>query len=122
MNLPTITPPADATQPPVDYAAYLARQLAVQQFNVASYRLGDEQVWVKKANTPHGMARYRVLGALATLFGLPVLIPVPNLGGHTAIATEVQRLRIWRWPGRRLKAGEQQFLQRLRARRAPPPL
>ena len=39
------------------------------------------------------MARYRVLGALATLFGLPVLIPVPNLGGHTAIATEVQRLR-----------------------------
>jgi hypothetical protein len=60
----------------------------VQQFNVASYRLGDEQVWVKKANTPHGMARYRVLGALATLFGLPVLIPVPNLGGHTAIATE----------------------------------
>ena len=93
MNLPTITPPADATQPPVDYAAYLARQLAVQQFNVASYRLGDEQVWVKKANTPHGMARYRVLGALATLFGLPVLIPVPNLGGHTAIATEVQRLR-----------------------------
>lgn len=93
MNLPTITPLADATQPPVDYAAYLARQLAVQQFNVASYRLGDEQVWVKKANTPHGMARYRVLGALATLFGLPVLIPVPNLGGHTAIATEVQRLR-----------------------------
>lgn len=93
MNLPTITPPADAPQPPVDYAAYLARQLAVQQFNVASYRLGDEQVWVKKANTPHGMARYRVLGALATLFGLPVLIPVPNLGGHTAIATEVQRLR-----------------------------
>ena len=93
MNLPTITPPADATQPPVDYAAYLARQLAVQQFNVASYRLGDEQVWVKKANTPHGMARYRVLGALATLFGLPVLIPVPNLGGHTAIATEVRRLR-----------------------------
>ena len=93
MNLPTITPPADAPQPPVDYATYLARQLAVQQFNVASYRLGDEQVWVKKANTPHGMARYRVLGALATLFGLPVLIPVPNLGGHTAIATEVQRLR-----------------------------
>ena len=52
MNLPTITPPADATQPPVDYAAYPARQLAVQQFNVASYRPGDEQVWVKKPTRP----------------------------------------------------------------------
>lgn len=93
MNLPSLTEHVDVPAPAVDYAAYLARQLAVQQFNVASYRLGDEQVWVKKANTPHGMARYRVLGALALASGLPVLQPVPNLGGNTAIATEVRRLR-----------------------------
>jgi hypothetical protein len=94
MNLPPITehpevPPA----PAVDYAGFLARQLQTQQFNAACYQLGDEQVWVKKANTPHGMARYRVMGALALLFGLPVLQPVPNVGGNIAIATEVQRLR-----------------------------
>ena len=93
MNLPVITEPLQGPAPAVDYAAFLARQLQTQQFNAASYRLGDEQVWVKRANTPHGMARYRVLGALALLFGLPVLQPVPNLGGNIAIATEVQRLR-----------------------------
>jgi len=95
MNLPVISEhlQVPAPAPAVDYAAFLARQLQTQQFNAACYRLGDEQVWVKKANTPHGMARYRVLGALALLFGLPVLQPVPNLGGNIAIATEVQRLR-----------------------------
>ena len=32
---------------------------------------------------------------------------------------EVARLRIWRLPGRRLKAGEQAFLDRVRAQRPP---
>ena len=57
MEFALSTPPADVTQPPVDYAAYLARQLAVRKNSstVASYRLGDEQVWVKNQHAPwHG--------------------------------------------------------------------
>ncbi len=37
--------------------------------------------------------RLRVLGAAAKALRMPVLTPVPNPGGPTAIATEVQRLR-----------------------------
>lgn len=80
-----------ATSPP-DYAAFLRDQYALQTPNVASYRLGSEQVWLKKAGPRHGMARYRVLGLLAWLTRLQVLRPVPNLGGSTAIATEARRL------------------------------
>jgi len=76
-----------------DYAAFLRHQLTLQQFNVASYQLGEEQVWLKKAGPRHGMWRYRVLSALAGLARLPVLRPVPNLGGAAAIATEARRLR-----------------------------
>lgn len=80
-----------ATSPP-DYAAFLRDQYALQTPNVASYRLGSEQVWLKKAGPRHSMARYRVLGLLAWLTRLQVLRPVPNLGGSTAIATEARRL------------------------------
>ena len=80
-----------ATSPP-DYAAFLRDQYALQTPNVASYRLGSEQVWLKKAGPRHSMARYRVLGLLAWLTRLQVLRPVPNLGGSTAIATEVRCL------------------------------
>ena len=80
-----------ATSPP-DYAAFLRDQYALQTPNVASYRLGPEQVWLKKAGPRHSMARYRVLGLLAWLTRLQVLRPVPNLGGSTAIATEARRL------------------------------
>lgn len=80
-----------ATSPP-DYAAFLRDQHALQTPNVASYRLGSEQVWLKKAGPRHSMARYRVLGLLAWLTRLQVLRPVPNLGGSTAIATEARRL------------------------------
>ncbi len=76
-----------------DYAAFLQRQLPRQAHSVASYPLDGEQVWLKKAGPRHGMARYRLLGALAQLARLPVLRPVPNLGGSAAIATEAQRLR-----------------------------
>ena len=81
-----------ATSPP-DYAAFLRDQYALQTPNVASYRLGSEQVWLKKAGPRHSMARYRVLGLLAWLTRLQVLRPVPNLGGNEAIATEARRLR-----------------------------
>ena len=80
-----------ATSPP-DYAAFLRDQYALQTPNVASYRLGSEQVWLKKAGPRHSMARYHVLGLLAWLTRLQVLRPVPNLGGSTAIATEARRL------------------------------
>ena len=76
-----------------DYAAFLHEHLPGQLSNVASYTLGDEQVWLKKAGARHGMGRYRVLGALANLARLDVLRPVPNLGGNEAIATEARRLR-----------------------------
>ena len=76
-----------------DYAAFLQHQLPRQQHSVASYPLEGEQVWLKKAGPRHGMGRYRLMGALATAARLPVLRPVPNLGGSAAIATEAQRLR-----------------------------
>lgn len=81
-----------AANSPPDYAAFLRDQYALQAPNVASYRLGSEQVWLKKAGPRHSMARYRVLGLLAWLTRLQVLRPVPNLGGSTAIATEARRL------------------------------
>lgn len=90
------------SSPPTEPAAFLRQQLAVQQFSVAGYRLGDQQVWLKKAGPRHGMAVYRVLGLLARLLRLPVLQPVPNLGGQQAIATEVRRLRSLRERGLRV--------------------
>ena len=85
------SPSSQALAP--DYAAFLHEHLPGQLSNVASYTLGDEQVWLKKAGARHGMGRYRVLGALANLARLDVLRPVPNLGGNEAIATEARRLR-----------------------------
>lgn len=83
--------PRSAAAP--DYAGFLRRQLAQQPGNVASYPLDDEQVWLKKAGARNGLWGYRVLGALARALKLPVLRPVPNLGGEAAIATEARRLR-----------------------------
>lgn len=111
-----MTHPAMGAAPPDRYAAYLLRQLAQQQLNVASYQLGGEQVWLKKAGARHGMGRYRLMGVLAALTRLGVLRPVPNLGGPQAIATEVRRLRELGAQGLRvprvLAAQEDGFLMR----------
>ncbi len=80
-----------ATAP--DYAAFLQQQLATQPHNVMAHVLGDEQLWIKRAGAPHGTGRYRAMAVLAGLLRLDALRPVPNPGGPTAIATEVQRLR-----------------------------
>ena len=88
-----MTAPPASPMPPPDFAAFLRTQLPLQAHNVASYRLADDQVWLKKAGPRHGMAGYRVLGLIASLSRLDVLRPVPNLGGTVAIATEAQRLR-----------------------------
>lgn len=89
--MPHPSVPRSAATP--DYADFLHRQMELQPGNVASYPLDDEQVWLKKAGPRHGLWGYRVLGALARALRLPVLCPVPNMGGEQAIATEARRLR-----------------------------
>lgn len=99
-----------------DYALFLAQQLPLQQANIAPYHLAGEQLWIKRAGPRHGMAPYRALGALARVLRLPVLRPVPNLGGTAAIAIEVRRLRQLHDAGLRvptvLAACEQGFAMR----------
>lgn len=89
--MPSPSLPRSAATPV--YSQFLLRQMDQQQGNVASYPLNGEQVWLKKAGPRHGLWGYRVLGALARALHLPVLRPVPNLGGEQAIAIEARRLR-----------------------------
>ncbi len=76
-----------------DYTGFLQKQWPQQEPLVACYTLAGEQVWLKRAGPRHGMWRYRMMGAAAAALRLPVLRPVPNLGGRPAIATELRRLR-----------------------------
>ncbi|KAF1044708.1 hypothetical protein [Xylophilus sp.] len=75
------------------YAAFLRETLPRQPKNLEHYRLGDGQVWIKKAGPRNGPAGYVVLGLLARAARLEVLRAVPNRGGARAIATEARRLR-----------------------------
>ncbi len=98
MTVDSPAPPATAVQTNAsltapDYSAFLQQQLATQPHNVMRHQWGDEEIWVKRAGTPHGAARYRTMGVLAALLRLEILRPVPNPGGPAAIATEVQRLQ-----------------------------
>ena len=78
----------------MDDLAFLQQTLPLQTTNITRHRLPDgRSVWLKKANAPHPMWRYRALGALAGGLGLDVLVPVPNPGGGQAIAQEADRLR-----------------------------
>ena len=79
--------------PPGDYAEFLRKTLPKQASGIASYRVGDQRVWLKKAGPRHGVWRYRVMGAIAAALRLEVLKPVPNPGGEDAIAIEARRLR-----------------------------
>ena len=78
---------------PSGYDGFLREQLATQPHHVMSHRLGDEQVWVKRAGEPRGTGRYRAMAVVSSLLRLPALRPVPSPGGHAAIATEVRRIR-----------------------------
>ena len=78
---------------PGDYAELLRRMLPRQGQTVASHRLGNERVWLKKAGPRHGQWRYRLLALIAGALRLDVLQPVPNPGGEAAIAIEARRLR-----------------------------
>ncbi len=76
-----------------DYPAFLRAQAATQTRTIASYQPNGEQLWLKKAGARNSMARYRLMGGLARLLHLPLLTPVPNLGGAQVIATEAARVR-----------------------------
>lgn len=76
-----------------DYPAFLRAQAATQTRSIASYQPDGEQLWLKKAGARNSMGRYRLMGAVARLLRLPLLTPVPNLGGEAAIATEASRIR-----------------------------
>ena len=93
MNLPTITPPADAPQPLRLCRLPGPPALAVQQqFNVASYRLGDEQ-WVK-ANIALWHGALLVPAVLAS-FGLPVLILVLQPAATRPLPPKCSGCAIW---------------------------
>lgn len=77
----------------IDYPAFLRQQAASQTRSIAQYLPPGEQLWLKKAGARNSLARYRLMGILARLLRLPLLTPVPNLGGERAIATEARRLR-----------------------------
>ena len=48
----------------MDDLAFLQHALPLQSTNIARHRLPDgRSVWLKKANAPHPMWRYRALGA-----------------------------------------------------------
>ncbi|MGI4777959.1 MAG: hypothetical protein ACRYGA_07525 [Janthinobacterium lividum] len=81
-----------STLQPVDYAGFLRSTLPRQQRAVASHRLGDQRVWIKKAGPRHGAWRYRLMAAIAAALRLDALKPVPNPGGAAAIAIEARRL------------------------------
>ena len=76
-----------------NYAAFLQTHVHTQAHAVVRYVQPQETLWLKRAGSSHPAWRFQVLGVAAKILGLPVLTPVPNPGGKTAIATEVRRLR-----------------------------
>ena len=82
-------PPA---QNAIDYQAFLREHLD-QPHSIMRYELAHETLWVKRANKGNPALNYWLLNTLASLFGTPVLRPVPNPGGAQSVATEVRRLR-----------------------------
>ena len=80
------------------------------------YPLAHETLWVKRANQGNPALNYWLLNTLASLFGTPVLRPVPNPGGSATIQTEVRRLRSFQARGLRapevLASCEQAFVMR----------
>jgi hypothetical protein len=99
--------PLEAGAPPLepgDYAEFLRTMLPEQAQPVASHRLGNERVWLKKAGPRHGKLRYHLLAAVSGALRLEVLAPVPNPGGEAAIAIEARRLRALGAAGLRVPA------------------
>lgn len=99
-----------------DYSAFLQAHVLSQPRSVMRYEQNGESLWVKRAGALNPSWRYRLLGALAKAFKMPVLSPVPNPGGKVAVATEVQRLQDFAARGLRapqvLAASEDGFVMR----------
>lgn len=76
-----------------DYDAFLQAHILSQPHAVMRYVRPKETLWVKRVGQRNAAWRYRLLGALAWGLRVPVLTPVPNTGGRSAIITEVARLR-----------------------------
>ncbi len=74
------------------YRQFLQSTAPGQPRPLAHYDLEGEQVWLKKAGARNARWPYWVLGALARAARLPLLRPVPNLGGALSIHTEARRL------------------------------
>ena len=108
--------PVPASTAPTDYDAFLQAHVLSQPHSVMRYDKGDETLWVKRAGALNPRWRYRVMGALARAFKVPVLSPVANPGGRTAVATEVRRLQDFAARGLRapqvLAASEDGFVMR----------
>ena len=85
--------PVPASHASIDYTAFLQAHVLSQPHSVMRYDQEGETLWVKRAGALNPTWRYRVLGALAKAFKMPVLSPVPNPGGSVAVATEVARLQ-----------------------------
>lgn len=79
--------------PTTDYTAFLQAHVRSQPHSVMRYDVDGESLWVKRAGALNPRWRYRVMGAMAQAFKMPVLSPVPNPGGKVAVATEVRRLQ-----------------------------
>lgn len=85
--------PVPTSYTPIDYDAFLRAHVLSQPHNVVRYEEGGETLWVKRAGALNPQWRYRALGAVAKVLRMPVLSPIPNPGGHVAVATEVRRLQ-----------------------------
>ncbi|MCB8890638.1 RIO1 family regulatory kinase/ATPase [Vreelandella malpeensis] len=74
------------------YQAFLEQNYPSQEPTIARYTLGAETVWLKRAAKRNSRLAYAPLTLLAKWLNIEVLKPVPNLGGHQSIATEIARL------------------------------
>ena len=75
------------------YDMFFFDTLPQQQSNIASYRLGGQKVWLKKASKRNSRWAYLPLTLLARCLNIDALKPVPNLGGEQSVALEAMRIR-----------------------------
>lgn len=81
------------------YAEFLQAHALTQVPTVQSYEINAQKVWLKKAAQHHSTWIYLPLKWLSGLFGLTMLVPVPNRGGIEAIACELKRIKTLKQAG-----------------------
>ena len=75
------------------YTHFLDHNQSQQHNSVAHYEFQGQKVWLKKATKRHSTWIYLPLRWTARILGLHMLVPVPNLGGNTAILCEINRIQ-----------------------------